>query len=362
MTLLTTLGTGQGYLKAGFLGFSASGKTRTAVELAAGTRKWFGLDGPLAMFDTEGGSEYIAPLVRERTGRDLVGVRSRAFDDLMQMTTECQAAGVAVLIVDSITHVWQEASDARLKQVNDALRSRRLPLRTRLEFQDLGPLKALWGRWTDLYLNAPMHIIVCGRAGFMWDFEKNEETQKKELVKTGIKMKVESEFAFEPSLLVEMDREQIPDGAGGFRLQRRATVIKDRFGVIDGQSALDPGFDFFQPHVALLTPLAHAPVDTSVKSDLGVDETGDDRWTRERKLRTILAEEIQSELVAAYPGQDGKSKQRKIALIKEALGTGSWTQVENLPSDTLRAGLAAIRVAIHGEPPADLPAEPEPEA
>ena len=354
--LLTVLGTGQGYLKAGFLGFQASGKTRTASELAIGTRAWFKLEGPIAMFDTEAGSEYIAQLVKARTGVDLLGFRGRAFDDLMQLAQECQAAQVSVLIVDSITHVWQEAMDARLQQVNKTLRQKNLPSRTRLEFQDYAPLKALWSRWTDWYLNSPMHVIVCGRAGYTWDFEKDEESGRRELIKTGIKMKVESEFGFEPSLLVEMEREQIPDGRGGhgFRLQRRATVIKDRFGIIDGATAIDPTFDFFQAHVARLTPGAHAPVDTGVKTDLGVDESGDDRWARERKDRTILAEEIQGELVAAYPGQDAESKRRKADLIFTAFHTRSWTKVESLPSDVLRKGLGQIRVASHGEPPADL--------
>jgi hypothetical protein len=144
-----------------------------------------------------------------------------------------------------------------------------------------------------------VHIIICGRAGYEYDMELNEETGRKELVKTGIKMKTEGEFGFEPSLLVEMEREQLPDGKGGFRLQRRGTVLGDRFGVIDGATTLDPTFDFFTPHLALLKPGAHAPIDTAVKSDVGVDDEGNDGWSRERKTRTILCEEIQGELVNA---------------------------------------------------------------
>src|SRR5262245_48093468 len=104
MALLKTLGTGQGYLKAGFLGFQKSGKSYTAAELAIGVRQFFKLAGPIAMFDTEGGSEYLAGRIKQQTGADLVGVRSRAFDDMVAFGHECVAAGVAVAIVDSVTH------------------------------------------------------------------------------------------------------------------------------------------------------------------------------------------------------------------------------------------------------------------
>jgi len=311
-SLLGTLGTGQGYLKAGFLGFQKSGKTFTAMLLAIGTRKFFGLTGPIAMFDTEGGSEYIARVVQRETGTDLVGVKSRAFDTLCTMAEECVSAGVSVLIVDSVTHVWRELCDAYLGQLNERLAAKKLPRRQRLEFQDWAHVKGVWSRWADFYLNAPLHIIICGRAGYEYDMELNEETGRKELVKTGIRMKTEGEFGFEPSLLVEMEREQLPDGKGGFRLQRRGTVLGDRFGVIDGATTLDPTFDFFEPHLALLKPGAHAPIDTAVKSDVGVDDEGDDGWSRERKTRTILCEEIQGELVNAYPGRRRPTRGRRL--------------------------------------------------
>ena len=355
-SLLGTLGTGQGYLKAGFLGFQKSGKTFTAMLLAIGTRKFFGLTGPIAMFDTEGGSEYIARVVQRETGTDLVGVKSRAFDTLCTMAEECVAAEVSVLIVDSVTHVWRELCDAYLKQLNERLVAKKLPRRQRLEFQDWAHVKGVWSRWADFYLNAPLHIIICGRAGYEYDMELNEETGRKELVKTGIRMKTEGEFGFEPSLLVEMEREQLPDGKGGFRLQRRGTVLGDRFGVIDGATTLDPTFHFFTPHLALLKPGAHAPIDTAVQSDVGVDDEGDDGWSRERKTRTILCEEIQGELVNAYPGQAAADKKAKADLIHMAFGTRSWTAVESMDSKRLRTGLAQIREGLRPNGP-DLASE-----
>ena len=56
-----------------------------------------------------------------------------------------------------------------------------------------------------MYLNSPLHIVLCGRAGFDWDFNETEGDDgsiKKELVKTGVKMRVESQFGFEPAQLL----------------------------------------------------------------------------------------------------------------------------------------------------------------
>ena len=344
MGFLQTLGAGQGYLKAGFLGMAGSGKTRTSVELACGIRDYLKLDGPVAMYDTEGGSEYIAALVQQRTGKALLGHRSRSLADLIAMTRECEEQGVSALIVDSITHVWREVGEAYLKQTNDALARKNKPKKIRMEFQDWAQIKAKWAEWPDLYLNSKLHIIICGRAGFEWDFETREDGTK-ELIKTGTKMKVESEFGFEPSLLVEMEKFQIRDGENKLTkaFVRKATVLKDRFDVIDGNSADNPTFEFFQPHVALLTPGAHAPVDVVPNTDLGVDSSAEDAYQRERRDRVILCERVQAAMLERWPGQTAADKKAKVDALKAAFGTTSWTEVETRRSAAqLREGLHAI--------------------
>jgi hypothetical protein len=70
---------------------------------------------------------------------------------------------------------------------------------------DANPIKTIWNsRWAGKFLNSPLHFVIAGRAGYESDIEENEETHKKELTKTGIKMKTEGEFGFEPSLLIQM--------------------------------------------------------------------------------------------------------------------------------------------------------------
>ena len=343
MGILTKLGTGQGYLKAGFLGFQASGKTFSASVLAIGLRKYAKLDGPIAMFDTEGGSEYIADRVKKETGKDLLGVKSQSFQDLLDMAEECLKANVSVLIVDSVTHVWRELCDSYLDQVNAMLAKRNLPSRKKLEFQDWNPIKRKWADWAMFYLNAPLHIIICGRAGFIYEMEMNEETKRKELVTTGVKMKTESEFGFEPSLLIEMERVQVPQREGGFKMLHHAIVVKDRFSVMDGAEMDDPGFDFFLPHIALLTPGANAKIDVTSRTPMQVDEAGADDFQR-RKLRQQKAwEEVENGLTMIYPGAVGKDKQVKLTILSELTGSASELKIQQLPPDQLETIALAIR-------------------
>lgn len=354
MGLLQQLGGGQGYLKAGFLGFPKSGKTWTAMLLACGVREFFSLAGPIAIFDTEGGAEYVAPEIRRRTGMEPVGIRSRKFDDLVGVAREAEADGISVLIVDSVTHVWRELCDAYLIQINEARQRKAerggVPFspQKRLEFQDWNTIKPKWATWTDLYLNSQLHIIICGRAGYEYDFEeRDDDSGKKDLVKTGIKMKTESEFGFEPSLLVQMERVQSAErGRFTGAISHHATVLGDRFSVIDGHEADNPDFEFFRPHVAMLTPGAHAPIDVRPGTDMGVSEDGD-TWAKEKRQRAIYCEEIQGELLRAWPGQTAVEKKAKAEAIEAAFSTRSWTKVEGLPSDSLREGLTTIRALVN---------------
>ena len=359
---LTSLGNEQGYLKAAFFGFPKSGKTFTSARLAIGVRKAFNLPGPIAMFDTETGSNYIAEMVKQETGMDLLGVRARSFKELMQFGKDCLEAEVSVAIVDSISHPWRELTDSYLEQLNEARRARQWSAVSKLEFQHWAAVKKLWEPWPNFFLNSKLHIILCGRAGFTWDMEKQEEGGKRELVKTGTKMRVESEFSFEPSLLVEMEMEDMKDERGVDRIVHKATIVGDRFGKIDGAIEVNPDYKFFEPHVMMLKPGSHAPVNTDNRTQTGVDVDGSGDWAREQKARTILCEEIQGAIVSVFPGQSAEEKKKKADLLHRVFGTRSWTAVESMNSTRLRECLATLKVelGISDPPPvATLPsAEP----
>lgn len=343
MGLLQKLGSGQGWLKAGFLGFPKSGKTFTAITLAIGIAKIFNLK-EIAMLDTEGGSEYIADSVKNEIGSELVGLRTRSFDDLMVLTKEITENKIQVFVVDSVTHIWRELCESYLKQVNEIRKKRNLNPRTSLEFQDWNPIKTMWAKWTDWYLNSKCHVIICGRAGFEYDFHVNEETGKRELEKTGVKMKAESEFGFEPSLLIEMEREF---DMNTHKIMHKATILGDRFNVIDGQVFINPTFDSFKPHVDNLIPGATAEINTEIKTDFGINDNFEDKWKAEKKQCEILLEEIQGLVTKLYPSSGGEDKKGRLELFDKIFSTRSWIKIESLKKDDLTKGLENLKQLIN---------------
>jgi len=146
-------------------------------------------------------------------------------------------------------------------------------------------------------------------------------------------------------LLVQMERVQVLDENRKLTKEftHRATVIGDRFAAMDGATADDPTFDFFLPHVSMLVPGSYAPIDTETQTDLGVDEDGSDQYHRDKRARTILIEEIEGELMRAWPGQTKEDKTSKLNAIESAFGTRSWTKVEGLNKEKLTNGLKEIR-------------------
>lgn len=344
-----TFGTGQAYGKFGLQGLTGSGKTFSACGFALYIHRTFGIKTPIALFDTEAAGEYVDSQVFAGTGMHMVGGKSRSMMDLMDLGKQCVAGLSGILLVDSLTHVWREVCEAYLAQVNKGRLADRKSPRQKLEFQDWANIKEVWNKnWTDFYLNSPLHIIICGRGGFEYAFEENEDTGKKELVKTGTKMKVENEFGFEPSLLIEMERLQVSDEnrPGRFRIVHRATVIKDRFNEMTGTSTEEPAGDWIAPFVRRLTPGAVNTVDTQAKTPF-VTENGDGEWMRERKLRTILCEKLHGELGKAFPSQTKEDKAARVTALEACFGTFSKTEIESMPSDRLRVGLAALAAKLN---------------
>ena len=199
MTLFAKATNTQAFLKAGFMGFAGDGKTYTATKLAIGLINLMrerGLDiGNLPAFflDTETGSDWVQPQF-EAANIELHTAKTRAFVDLVSAVEDAEA-NASILLIDSISHFWRDLTDSYVEKKGKKY----------IEFQDWAWLKKEWGRFTDLFVNSKCHIVLCGRAGFEYDFFERDDG-KKELLKTGVKMKAETETGYEPSLLVLMSK------------------------------------------------------------------------------------------------------------------------------------------------------------
>ena len=317
------------FLKAGIHGFAGSGKTFTATNLALGLSEDLGHKKPVAFFDTETGSDYIIPIFKA-AGVELLVHKGRAFKDIITFMKEAESA-CSVAIIDSITHVWTELREAYERRKNR---------QNGLLFQDWGPIKAEWRQFTDLYLNCRVHAVICGRAGYEWDFEK-DESGKKELVKTGTKMKAEGEFGYEPSLSLEMERIPREDAKGFIN---RCTVLKDRTNTMNGKVIDYPKYKDFASVIKFLNIGGeHVGLDTSRHSDEMFDSP-EQSWALRQKQTEIVLDLIKAEFVKAdLDGSAATAKKARIGLLEEMFGTQSWVQVESMRLEDLKAGLEQMQ-------------------
>lgn len=327
----------QAYLKAGFLGFAKSGKTYTAAKIAIGLHKFIKSGKSVAFLDTETGSSYVLPLFKE-SGIDLVTAKSRAFVDLISICRQAEKT-CDILIIDSISHFWMELVNAYQKKLE----------KKRLRVQDWGPIKGEWQAFTDFYINSRLHILMCGRAGWEYDFREDDEGVT-EITKTGIKMKAESDMSFEPSLLIEM--EKVRDGSGkiGQSIIHRAWVVGDRFHDLTGKSFDDPSFESFLSHIKKLNIGGdHLGIETGNSSKDLFDAP--EARMNVHKRREIALESIQNEITKKIPGRAAKDQKDKISLLEVVFGMNSWTAISDMHPDKLEACLKKIsEYKIEGEP------------
>ncbi len=351
MSLFNTATNSQAYLKAGFMGFAGDGKTYTATKLAIGLVQMMrdrGLeagDKPVLFLDTETGSDWVQPQF-EAAGIELMTAKTRAFIDLIEAIKEAEKTG-SILLIDSISHFWRDLTESYAKRKN----------RTRgLQFQDWAWLKQEWGRFTDLFVNSKVHIIMCGRAGYEYDFFE-QDGGKKELQKTGVKMKAETETGYEPSILVLMAKKR--DMETG-EVWREGSILKDRAALIDGKTFKNPTFEDFLPHIDFLNLGGeHVGVDTSRNSESLVRPDGKPQWQFDKEQKEIALDEI-SEIIKEHHGSQSKDdKAARADLMEHAFGTRSWKRIETLPRDAVERGRNKLWLKLKGEEYRFAPPEPE---
>jgi hypothetical protein len=251
---------------------------------------------------------------------------------------KCDEGFSAILIIDSISHVWEDTVEAYKKKYN----------RTGLQFQDWGVLKPLWKReFADRLVNGKYHILMSGRAGFEYENEVNEQTGKREIYKSGVKMKVEGETAYEPDMLVLMERFEEIMGKEK-KIYRQATIIKDRSTLIDGKVFVNPTYKDFAP---VIENMLDNPA--AIYQDEGTDSTGLFK-TEEDKYqyindKKICLEEIEGWLVKAWPSVGAGDKQKKMDVLEQVFNTRSWLAVESKGLTELKGGLEKIKVTVTDE-------------
>jgi hypothetical protein len=340
MSMLKKASNKMAYGKIGIYGEAGAGKSRTAAEIAIGLVKTYKLDKPIGIFDTEPAWSFILPLIAKAgLPEPFVYDESRAFKDLMTWTLEAKAA-CSVLIVDSISHIWRDLQESFLAKVNAGRKKNGKKPIAGLEFQHWGPIKRQWSEFTDLYLSSPVHFIVCGRAGNVYEYqEKDDGSGKKELITVGTKMATEKEMGYEPSLLIEMFKD-IDDG----KIINTAIIQKDRADKLNGKTIPFPNFKSFKGHFESLNIGGeHFGSMRDRDSQDVFTETGEDTFAADMRRRDVALDEIKEELLRHHGhGQDAGTKAAKAATLEKVAGTRSWERLASMNVADVQAARSAL--------------------
>ncbi len=312
------------FFKAAFEGFSGTGKSFTAGVIACGLHDMIKSKKPIALYYTErAGKGAMANFYSQRKKKAIIK-ESRTLADLLTTINLCEQGHADILVIDSISHIWESFVQAYMRQKN----------RKKLYFQDWGVLKPDWKeKFSDRFLEAQVHIIFTGRAGYEYDFVENSDGEK-ELAKTGIKMRVEGETEYEPDMVVLMEKVKEMNG-NVMSLKRRALVVKDRTNLIDGKSFFNPSFEDFKPAINIL--LAGSAVADNF-DETPDDFESDDTYENRKKQRTILLEEVKGIFDQLELGQSATAKAFKADLAEKVFGSRSWTAIEELDLKLLEKG------------------------
>ena len=331
----------QAFAKVGIYGDAGSGKTTTASKIAIGLA---GLSSKrVAFFDTEGGSDYLIKAFEAANIELFVSDISRDLKYLMAFMKEAVSEKIDVVIVDSVSHIWKQLQKDYLDELNERNVKNGRKKRFALEFQDWKFIKDKWQEFTDMYLTAPVHIIICGRMAQIYDYQENETTGKKELITNGTKMSTEKELGYEPSLLIEMMKEYDKDKN---RLMNKAIVEKDSTDTLNGRIFYMPTFETFKPHFDFLN-IGGKHLEIKAKDGNAFSgDIGDDGWGAEKRRREIECEEIQGLLLKYYPSQTVEDKKAKMEWLEFIFQTRSWTAVEGMRADDLKLKRESLKIAL----------------
>jgi hypothetical protein len=221
--------TEQAALKLGMYGLAGSGKTFTALLMAEGLAKISGKR--IAYIDTERGTDFYCIPVKDRSFHpeafDFDALYTRSITEVLTEVKKLDPAKYAVVIVDSITHLWEAVRNAYAGKLTKA---------GTIPFHAWGGIKRPYKELINFLLNSPIHVIICGRQGN--EFAEDPETE--ELKRIGVKMKAEGETPYEPHILIQMEAVKNPK-------DKQATITayaeKDRSGVLAGKVIAWPNFD-----------------------------------------------------------------------------------------------------------------------
>jgi hypothetical protein len=190
----------QSKLRLALFGPSGAGKTYTALRIATG------MGGPIALADTE---RRTARKYSDRFKFAVEELSDKSIDAYCKVIKEAGEGNFNVLIIDSLSHAWQE-----LLQDVDKLASAKYRGNTWSAWSEGTPKQR---RLVDTLLDCPCHIIATMRSKTDWAQETGNNGKIKP-VKIGLAPEQGKGIEYEFDMLMEMSVDHF------------ATISKDRTG------------------------------------------------------------------------------------------------------------------------------------
>lgn len=304
------------FIKMCFGGFAGAGKTRTGSETLAGIYKKMKWTRPILFIDNEKGSRFLIPFFNNQKIPVLVKETS-SLQDVLQAFEFLENGKISAIFIDSLTKVWYS-------YVNDYKAKNRKVFMT---LQDWGKVIPAWYEAFAIpFVKCNGTIIFTGRGAYSYDMEENEETHKKEFVKSGVKMKMSGDTPFEPDINVWMEVcQSVVEGKP--KIWREGLILKDRSTLIDGMTFVNPTFKDFEPIIdyLLTTPKGEIKRETFMEN-IAPCENYDAVERREKK--EIEVEKIKNIFDKYGFGTSKEDKQLKVIVCEKVFGTSSGTEIE----------------------------------
>lgn len=205
----------QAKLRAAIFGPSGAGKTFSGLRIAEGMAG----DGRIGVIDSE---RMTASKYSDRFDFDVLELDDTSVNGYIEAIQMAADEGFAVLIIDSLSHAWQQLLDEIDKLAKAKYRGN-----TWSAWSEGTPLQR---KLIDAILRFPGHIIATMRSKTEW--QTTNENGKSRPVRVGLAPEQGKGVEYEFDLLIEISTEHI------------ANVIKDRTGKFQDKLIDKPGEDF----------------------------------------------------------------------------------------------------------------------
>jgi hypothetical protein len=205
-------------MRGAFFGPSGSGKTFSALSVASGIAEK--INSKIAVIDSEHGS---SAKYADRFTFDIVELGTKTIAEYVANIAEAQKAGYGVLIIDSLSHAWQEL----LEEV-DRIGKTKFKGNSWAAWQEGTPKQK---KLVDAILSFNGHVIVTMRSKTEWQTGIDQDG-KKNIKRIGLAPEQGKGIEYEFDLLLEISTDHI------------AEVIKDRTGKFQDKIIDKPGVEF----------------------------------------------------------------------------------------------------------------------